>query len=239
MAIQTRLVEYQQGGTTLEGVFAWDDAAGEQKPVVLVAHAWSGKSDFEINKATMLAELGYTAFVLDTYGIGVRGTCLEENQALIAPFMADRQSLRDRLLAAVDVAKSQPEADANKVAAIGFCFGGLCVLDMARSGADIAGVVSFHGLFVPADIANSKPISAKILCLHGYDDPMATPEQMTALATELSQAGADWQIHAYGNTLHAFTNPNANDPDFGTVYSAQAEARSLRAMENFLAEIFC
>jgi dienelactone hydrolase len=146
--------------------------------------------------------------------------------------------MQSRLLNIAKVAKEQPEVDSSKVAAIGFCFGGLCVLDIARTGADLNGVVSFHGLFMPPGNTGGKKIKAKVLALHGWDDPMATPDQVTALGKELTDAGADWQLHAYGGTMHAFTNPDANDPDFGTVYNAAADTRSWTAMKNFLAEIF-
>lgn len=238
MTIQTRFIEYQHGDTTLEGMLAWNDEVTGPRPTVLVAHAWSGRSDFECDKAKALAELGYVGFAIDMFGKGVRGSSKEENQGLIAPFIENRAHLQERISLAVDVAKQQPETDTSKIGAIGFCFGGLCVLDLARIGADVCGVVSFHGLFFAPGNTEGNAITSKVLCLHGYDDPMATPDQMTALAAELTQAGADWQIHAYGNTLHAFTNPEANDPDFGTVYCAKAEARSLQAMRNFFEEAF-
>ena len=123
------------------------------------------------------------------------------------------------------------------VAAMGFCFGGLCVLDLARSRSNIAGVVSLHGLLMPADNLPAPEISAKVLVLHGYDDPMVPPDQVVSFATEMTNAGCDWQLHAYGQTLHAFTNPEANDPDFGTVYSATASRRAYGALDDFLAEV--
>lgn len=238
MAIQTRLVEYQHGDTLLEGFLAWDDSIPGPRPAVAISHAWAGRADFECEKAKKLAGLGYVGFALDMFGKGVRGNSLEENQALIAPFVADRQLLQDRINRAVAVLREQPEVDAAKVGAMGFCFGGMCVLDLARSESDVKGVLSFHGLFFPADNTAGNKISAKVLCLHGYDDPMVPPEQVVALAKELTDAGADWQIHAYGNTRHAFTNPAANDPGLGTVYHATADQRSWVSMQNFFAEIF-
>lgn len=237
MTIQTRLVEYQHGETVLEGFLAWDDSRSGPMPAVAVSHAWAGRGEFECEKARKLAELGYVGFALDMFGKGVRGNSVEENQALMTPFIEDRALLQARINLAIDVLRQQPEVDATRVAAIGFCFGGLCVLDLARSESDVNGVISFHGLFMPADNTAGNRISARVLCLHGYDDPMAPPEQMLALAKELTDAGADWQIHAYGNTLHAFTNPDANDPDFGTVYNASADSRSWDAMRNFLNEV--
>ncbi len=134
-------------------------------------------------------------------------------------------------------ARSHPIVDADRIGAIGFCFGGLCVLDLARSAEPaVRGVVSFHGLLHPAGLEPRKPVTAKVLILHGYDDPMAKPDQMLAVAQEFTEAGADWQIHAYGHTKHAFTNPKANDPQGGKQYNAASDRRSWKTMQDFLAE---
>ncbi len=238
MTIQTRTIDYQDGDVDLQGYLAWDDAVEGKRPGVMIAHAWAGRSDFENGKAEALAKLGYVGFALDNFGRGILGTNTEENSALIQPFLDDRAMLQGRMQIALEVLKDLDEVDASRVAAIGFCFGGLCVLDLARTGTDICGVVSFHGLFgSPGNTAGNK-IKAKVLALHGWDDPMAPPDQVVSLAEELSGMGADWQVHGYGNTMHAFTNPQANDPDFGTVYSADADRRSWNAMQDFLSEIF-
>lgn len=238
MAIQLQALEYQHGEVLLEGMLAWDDAQAGPRPGVLVSHAWGGRGEFEVEKAKALAGLGYVGFALDMYGKGVRGTDPEQNSALMAPLMEDRALLQERIALAVSVLREQAQVDAANIAAIGFCFGGLCVLDLARSGSDIKGVASFHGLFQAPGNTVGKRIRARVLCLHGYDDPMAPPESMTALATELSAAGADWQIHAYGNTQHSFTNPAADNADMGTVYNPAADRRSARALANFLEELF-
>ena len=230
----TRLVEYELAGKTHEGLLASGDAS-EKRPGVLICHAWAGRSDFEDGKAQALAELGYAGFAVDLYGKGVLGETTEECQALMTPFVEDRDMLRTRLLEIIDIVKAQPEVDENNIAAIGFCFGGLCVLNMARAAANIKGVVSIHGLLGEP---GGDDIKAKVLALHGWDDPMVPPENVTAFAKEMTDAGADWQLHAYGQTMHAFTNPKANDPDFGTVYSKAADRRSWIAMKNFLAELF-
>ncbi len=238
MTIQTRTIDYQDGDVDLQGYLAWDDAVEGKRPGVMIAHAWAGRSDLENGKAEALAKLGYVGFALDNFGRGILGTNTEENSALIQPFLDDRAMLQGRLQIALEVLKGLDEVDASRVAAIGFCFGGLCVLDLARTGTDIRGVVSFHGLFgSPGNTAGNK-IKAKVLALHGWDDPMAPPDQVVSLAEELSSMGADWQVHGYGNTMHAFTNPQANDPDFGTVYSPDADRRSWNAMQDFLSEIF-
>jgi len=238
VTIQTKTIDYQDGNTELQGYLAWDDASDGKRPGVMVSHAWRGRADFENAKAEELARLGYVGFALDLYGKGVQGDSVEENSALMQPFLDDREMLQKRLQGSLDVLGSQDEVDASRLGAIGFCFGGLCVLDLARIGADLNGVVSFHGLFgSPGNTAENK-IKARVLVLHGWDDPMATPDQVVTLGEELTRMGADWQIHGYGNTMHAFTNPDANDPDFGTVYQPDADRRSWNAMQNFLSEIF-
>lgn len=238
MTIQTKIVEYSHHGTTFEGYLAWDDASTEPRPAVLVSHAWGGAGDFEHARARDLAELGYVGFSLDLYGKGVRGSNPDENAVLMQPFLDDRAMLQGRLQRAIEVASQQDGVDASRMAAIGYCFGGLCVLDLARIGVDLRGVVSFHGLFHPPGNTGGNRISARVLALHGWDDPMATPEQVVALAEELTAGGADWQIHGYGHALHAFTNPEANDPDHGVAYDETANRRSWQAMANFLEEIF-
>lgn len=240
MAIEERFIEYDCDGTLLEGFLAVDAAAAGPLPAVAVAHAWGGRGDFDMDKARDLAARGYVGFALDMYGKGVHGNSVEENQRLMTPFMEDRSLVTRRMQRAIEVLREQQEVDALKVAAIGFCFGGLCVLDLARSGSDVCGVVSFHGLFTPPGpaVGQPAPIRASVLCLHGYDDPMAEPQSVLDLASELTAAGADWQVHAYGHTLHAFTLPDANDPDFGAVYSESADHRSNRSLYNFLEEIF-
>lgn len=238
MAIVSNTVDYLDGDVLLEGFFAYDDAIEGIRPVVLIHHAWGGRDEFVADKAVKLAGMGYLAFATDMYGKGIRGSSPDENSQLMAPFMQDRAKLQKRLLAALSTVKLMPWADNAKIAAMGFCFGGLCALDLARTGVDILGVVSFHGLFVPPENIPEPQIKAKVLALHGHDDPMALPEQVLALQTELTKAGADWQTHVYGGTMHAFTNPVANDPGFGTVYQAVADKRSWQAMQNFFEEIF-
>jgi len=238
LGIQNRLIEYSDGDVILEGLLAWDDSLPGPRPGVLVSHAWAGRSDFEDGKANSLADLGYAAFSLDLYGKRVRGSSPEENSALMQPFLDDRAMLQRRLLIALETLRDQIEVNASRVAAIGFCFGGLCVLDLARTGEDLAGVVSFHGLLGAPGNTDGNTIKTRILALHGWDDPMATPDNVISLSKELSAMSADWQVHAYGNTLHAFTNPEANDRAMGTVYDAAADRRSWTAMQNFLDELF-
>ena len=238
MGIQAKTIEYRDGEHLLEAYMAWDDSGGDPRPGVLVSHAWGGRGDFEDGRAERLAELGYVGFALDLYGKGRRGTSKEENAALMQPLLDDRALLQRRMSLALDECRRQKVVDEKRIAAMGFCFGGLCVLDLARTGADVLGVASFHGLFGRPGNTDGNRMRAKVLVMHGWDDPMATPDQVLGLADELTGMGADWQIHAYGNTVHAFTNPSADDPDFGTVYSAAADRRSWQSLQMFLAEIF-
>jgi dienelactone hydrolase len=229
---------YSSDHVSLEGVAVYDNASQHKRPLVIVIHDWSGRNAFAEDKAQQLAALGYVGFALDMYGEGRMGKTNEEKSALMSPLLEDRDVLRERLHAALAEAKKVPVVDSQKIGVIGFCFGGLCALDFARSGAAISGVVSFHGLLhAPENIPN-KHITAKILALHGFDDPMVTPQHVMDFGHEMTQAKADWQLHVYGNTKHAFTNPLANDAAFGTVYDKNADRRSWVAMKNFFGEVF-
>ncbi len=229
-------VDYEHNGEIFEGYFV--HAGGADRPVVIVAHAWGGLSDYEMQAVRRLADTGYAVFALDMYGKGKRGSSAEENAALMNPLVADRAELQARLVSAINIAKSRDGVDAGKIGAIGFCFGGLCVLDMARMGADLRGVVSFHGLFGAPDNLQGSTLKAKVLALHGWDDPMATPDDVLGFTKEMTSIGADWQLHAYGDTVHAFTNPAATDRSTGTFYDKNASRRAWAACDDFLAEVF-
>ncbi len=237
MAITTELVEYTHGGDTLEAYVA-TDGTDRPKPCVLICHAWAGRGEHEEDVARKIAELGYVGFALDVYGKGVRGTTTEECNALMTPFVEDRGNLQARLTSALAAAQGLPYVDEKQVAVSGYCFGGLCALDMARIGADVKGAVAFHALFNKPGNTDDNKISAKVIAFHGWNDPMAKPEDAVAFGQEMTTADADWQLHAYGNTMHAFTNEQANDPDFGTVYSPSADARSWNSFAAFLTELF-
>lgn len=238
MRIATRHIDYDHDGAALQGYFAIDSSVLGPRPCVLVSHAWAGCTDFEHRWADRLGGLGYAGFAIDNYGKGKVGKTPEENQALMNPLVADRPKLQARLLAAVEAARKQPEVDPTKIAAIGFCFGGLCVLDLARTGVDIRGVASFHGLFSPPGNTKGRKIKAKVAAFHGFDDPMVPHQAIIDLGNELTEAGADWQIHAYGGVMHSFTNPQANDPGFGTVWNKRANDRSFESLVGFLKECF-
>jgi len=235
--IKTEFIDYKDGDVQLEAYCVYEDTQSK-KPVVLVAHDWSGRNQFACKKAEQLAQLGYIGFALDMFGKGKFGKTKEEKTALISPLVSDRKKLQARILAALKKAQSLPNADIKKMAVMGFCFGGLCALDLARTSDEIIGALSFHGLLNSPDQNANRNISAKILALHGYNDPMVTPENVMTFCDEMTAAKADWQVHMYGNTMHAFTNPDANDPEFGTVYNKLADERSFRAMKDFFVEIF-
>jgi dienelactone hydrolase len=238
MAIISNTVGYMDGDVQLEAFFAFDDSVSGRRPAVLINHTWAGRDEFVAEKARKLAGLGYVGFAVDMYGKGILGSGPEENARLMQPLMDDRAMLQKRIQAALYAVKLLPWVDDAKIAAIGFCFGGLCVLDLARTGADINGVVSFHGLLSAPGNTQGNAIKAKVLALHGHDDPLAPPEQVLAFEQEMTAAGADWQLYAYGHTMHAFTNPVANNPDSGMLYQPVADRRSWQAMQNFLAELF-
>ena len=232
-----RAVGYGHGDVAFEGILVTPPAAG-RRPAVIVVHTFAGRGPNEVAVAERLAGLGYAGFAADLYGKGVLGGSREECAALMQPFLDDRALLRARMLAIVDTVRGLPEVDPTRIVAIGYCFGGLAVLDLARAGADIQGVASFHGLFgAPADL-EVEPIKAKVVAFHGWDDPMVPPEAVIALAGELGAAGADWQIHAYGGTLHGFTNPKANAPENGVLYNPVADRRSWSSLLHFLEECF-
>ena len=234
----TKTIDYEDGSRLLEGYLAYHDT-DQPKPAVLVAHDWSGRREFACRAAERIADMGYVGFALDMYGKGIIGADgdVEKNGALMSPFAKDRALLRRRINVALNTVRQLPQVDAAKVAAMGYCFGGMCVLELARSGADVLGVISIHGIFAAGNVDNEK-ITAKVLCLHGHDDPMVPPEQVLAFETEMTRAGADWQVHVYGGTMHAFTNPKANNPDFGTVYKEVAANRAYQSIANFLEEVF-
>ena len=208
--MREQYIEYRDGESLLEGFLCYDEALPGPRPAVLICHAWRGRDDFVERKARRLAWQGYACFGLDNFGKGKRGTSPEECSALMDPFMKDRRLLLKRLQAGLTTARAMPIIDSQRIVIMGFCFGGLCALDLARSNANIRGAVSFHGMLNPSGFTEPK-VRAKVLMLHGYDDPLAPPEDVLAVAREFTDAGADWQLHAYGHTAHAFTNPQAQD----------------------------
>jgi len=235
--MEPRPLPYSHEGTEFEALLVSEGGAAPQ-PTVIIFPTIMGRSDLELGFASRLAGLGYTAIVADLYGREKIGLPREECRGLMNALRDDRPRLQNRLNAVLEAARIQDEVDPGAVAAIGYCFGGLCALDLARSGADVKGVASFHGLFTPPGNLDGIPIRARVIAFHGWDDPMVPPGDVEALGRELSAAGADWQIHAYGGTMHGFTNPAANAPENGLAYNPVAEARSWRSLVAFLEECF-
>ncbi|MGE5189141.1 MAG: dienelactone hydrolase family protein [Gemmatimonadota bacterium] len=238
-AVRTEVVAYRQGDALLEGYLAWDDAAGGKRPGVLVAHEWMRLDDYAKRRAEQLAGLGYVAFALDMYGKGVRPRDVKEAAALAGKFKGDRGLMRARAAAGLDVLLGNPMTDPRRVAAVGYCFGGTTVLELARSGAPLAGVVSFHGGLDTPTPGDARNIKGKVLVLHGADDPFAPAAQVAVFEDEMRNAGVDWQVVLYGGAVHGFTNPdNGNDNAKGVAYNGKADRRSWQAMKDFFAEIF-
>lgn len=230
----TKLITYTDEGTTLEGFAAYPDK--EKRPAVILCHAWRGRDDFICEKAKLIASWGYAAFALDMYGKGVLGKSKEENAALKKPFIEDRKLLLRRAIQGLDAAKALPPIDSSRLAVLGFGFGGLCALDLARSGANIKAAISVYGHFEPPPFPN-QVIQARILILHGYNDPIAPPSGLEAFSKEMEAAKADWQAHLYGNTLHAFATPMANDVGGGLLYNPVFAKRADTDTRHFLEEV--
>jgi len=237
--LHTQTVAYRQGGEELRGYLAYDRAIGGARPAVLVVYEWWGLNDYVKRRANQLAELGYIAFAADIYGNGFVTKDQQEAGRLAGRFRGDRRLLRDRAAAGLQVLKEQPLADKKRIAAIGYCFGGTTVLELARSGAEVSGIVSFHGGLDTPSAADAKNIKARVLVLHGADDPLVAPAQVSAFQEEMRKANVDWQMVSYGGAVHSFTNPDAgSDPSRGAAYNEKADRRSWEHMKVFFAELF-
>lgn len=238
-AIKNQVVEYRDGDTVLEGYLAYDDTLKEKVPAVLIVHEWTGLGSYIKKRVGQIAGLGYVAFAIDMYGKDIRPTNTQDAAKQASIYRQDRQLMRRRALAGLAEVKRFPFVDAKRIAAIGYCFGGGVVLEMARSGADLKGVVSFHGNLDTPHPEDAKNIKAEVLVLHGADDPNVTGEQVLAFENEMRAAGVDWQMNIYGNAVHSFTNPDSgNDPSKGAAYNKEADMRSWEAMKAFFKEIF-
>lgn len=239
MAIERNVIIYDGPGGPFEGLAVRDTDWRDPRPGVMLLPNVLGPKEMDFANAERLAELGYAAFVADVYGKGNRATRQDDDPArFMNALNADRGLLRERLLASLETLQGLDGLNPAKIAATGYCFGGKCGLDLARCGAGILGVVSFHGVYDPPPFPNAAAMTAKILVCHGWDDPLAPPEATIALAQELTAGGADWQLHAYGHTGHGFTDASADMPERGVVYRGDADRRSWQAMRAFLEEIF-
>lgn len=228
--IRGEVIEYKQGDTVMEGYLAYDDAVKGKRAGILVVHDWNGIGSYIRARAQQLASLGYVAFAPDIYGKNLRPADNKEAAKLSGALKNDRLLLRLRANAGLDILRNHPLTDPSKLGAIGYCFGGMTVLELARSGANIAGVVSFHGNL--DTLGETSPIHAKVLVLHGAEDPVVPPAQVAAFEEEMRKAGTDWQLNIYSSTGHNFTNPSSPS------YNRQNDKRSFEAMKSFFAEIF-
>ena len=235
MELESADLAYSDGDTGCNGFYYHPAETQGPLPAVLICPAWDGLVQEVHDKAQQFARLGYVAVGVDVLGGGRTLQDFADMETEIGPFMADRSMLLQRLQAAVDAVHSLPIVDAERVAAAGYCFGGLCALDLARSGKGLRAAVSLHGGLLPNGLDDT-PIDAHILVLHGHDDPMVPPDSVAAFQQEMTNRGADWQLVTYGNTLHAFTRPEANDPAMGVAYNALSDRRSWQAMSDFLGE---
>jgi dienelactone hydrolase len=235
--IVRKTVEYRQGDAVLEGYLAYDTAGPAKKPGVVIFHQWMGITGHERKKAEELAALGYVAFAADVYGKGVRPSNPKDAGAEAGKFKEDRPLLRARAQAALATLRAQPGVLTDRIAATGYCFGGGAALELARSGADIRGVVTFHGSLDTPTPQDARNIKAKVLVLHGADDPFVPRAAVLALEDEMTAAKVDWQVVLYAGAVHSFTQPEAgNDPSKGAAYDARADRRSWQAMRDFLSE---
>jgi dienelactone hydrolase len=235
--IQTEKISYDGPGGPFYGSVSWDDKTAGARPGVLIAPTFKGLSEFEINKAVELAKLGYTGFAIDLYGNGKSTDNPEEATAMMSELNNNRPLLSQRMNAAFQAMIALAQVDEARTAAIGFCFGGKCVLDLGRSGAELKGIVTFHGIYDPPP-QNDNPFKAAVLLLHGWEDPLAPPEQLINIARELTAKQVDWQVCGYGHTGHSFTNPKANFPERGMFYQPSADKRAWQAMCYFFNELF-
>ena len=234
----TKTIEYKQGDTTLEGYLAYDDSFSGKRPGVLIVHQWMGLTDYEENRAAMLANLGYVAFCADIYGKGIRPQNFKEAGAEATKYKTNRALLRLRVNAGLDELKKNDLVDTKRIAAIGYCFGGTTVIELARSGTELNGIVSFHGGLDSPTPADGKNIKCKVLICHGADDPFEKPEDLAAFEMEMRDANVDWRLIKYGGAVHSFTQPMANDNPPGAKYNERADKRSWADMKSFFTEIF-
>lgn len=235
--VKTETVEYKQDDTVLQGYLSYDTAVKGKRPAILIAHDWLGCTDYQKSRAEMLAALGYVALAGDLYGKGVRPANAKEASALTEKYYGDRALIRVRMKAGLDFLASQPQADTSRMAVIGYCFGGNCALELARSGAPLRAVVTLHGALHNPTPEDAKNIKAKVLVLHGADDPYVKPEEVQEFMDEMRKAGVDWQIVMYSGAVHSFTDKRAgSDNSKGAAYNEAADRRSWQAMKDLFAE---
>jgi len=235
--IKTQTIDYKDGDVVLEGYLAYDAALAGKRPAVLVVHQWMGLTDYERKRCEMLAKLGYVAFAVDIYGKGVRPQSIQEAAAQAGKYKGDRALLRQRVNAGLAQLRHFQQVDTGRIAAIGYCFGGTTVIELARSGAEIAGVVSFHGGLDSPTPADGGKIKCHVLALQGADDPFVPAEDLAAFEKEMRDGSVDWQLVKYGGAVHSFTDWNAKGMIKGAEYNEKADHRSWNAMQQFFTEV--
>jgi dienelactone hydrolase len=235
LKINTQAVEYRDGDAGLTGLFVWDDTINRRRPGAMVVHGGAGLDDHAKGRARRLAELGYVAFACDMYGHGVAGD-RQRVMARITELRSDPAKLVQRAAAGIEVLRSHPLVD-GRIAAVGYCFGGMTVLELARSGADLMGVVSVHGSMDTLRLSQPRAVKAKILVCHGALDPHVPMTHVNAFVEEMKTGGADWQLLVYGNAMHGFTHESGPKLP-GVEYHALSDARSSQAIQSFFSELF-
>lgn len=237
--VRTRDVQYKQGATTLKGLVAWNDSLPGKRPGVVLVHEWWGHNEHMRNQAKRLAEAGYVAFALDMFGDGKSAAHPEDAQKFVAEATKDAAVVAARFNAALAELKRDPHVDPGKIAAIGYCFGGGVALDMARAGADLAAVVTFHGVLATQTPAQKGRVKARILVLAGAADPFVPAAAVDAFKKEMDAAGANYRVVSYPNAKHAFTNPTADSHGMDALsYNADVDKQSWAEMLEFLKEVF-
>ena len=237
--IHTEVVNYKAGDADLQGFLAYDDANAKPRPGVLLVHDWMGVGDYAESRATQLAEMGYVAFAADIYGKGVRPAGPKDAGGLAGKYKSDRALYRERLKAGLDQLTGNKLVAPGQIAAIGYCFGGTGVLELARSGAALKGIVSFHGGLSTPTPEDAKNIHCPVLVLHGADDPFVKPDEVAAFKSEMEKANVKYEFIAYPGAVHSFTRPDAgNDNSKGAAYNAEADKKSWAEMKKFFGEIF-
>lgn len=238
--MRSEIITYQDGEVTCKGYLAYDESRKAPQPTVLIVHAFDGITDFIRDYAAKVVASGYAAFCVDMYGEGITANDMDGCMALVMPFFNDRALLQRRILAGFEACRQLEVVDEARIAAMGFCFGGTTSLDLARAGADVKAVVSFHGNLLPPEGVSEGTFSAKALILHGYDDPQCGHEQLPILADELNAKGVDWQFVYFSHTQHAYTEPGASDiggPESGRIYNADSARRAWEYCNLLFAEV--
>ncbi len=236
--LRTQPVEYRSGSAVLEGFLAYDEGLAGKRPGIIVVHEWWGLNDFIKERSEQLAKLGYIAFAIDIYGKGIRAKSAEQAAALSKRYSTDRRLLRERAAAGLNWLRGHPLADPGRIAAIGFCFGGLTVLEMARNGDPLKGVVSFHGILNTPNPEDAARIKGSVLVFQGVEDPFAPAKERLAFEDEMEKGKVDWQMVIFGGAVHGFTNPaNGKDRTKGVAYDLKADRRSWEGMRLFLNEV--